>query len=501
MEPPGQEVAPAAQQQEQQPPSGAEDSAQASQDADALAAVRLARLGCRSRTLLPPPLPPPLLPSLPSAGSAQESDRLPLSCFGGIAGTVVRGSMGARTTAAACASSRPAAMRSGGAGTATTRQKTRMSRCVRWGGEAAAFGMDQYVWRLATRRRGAASGGDPGPGMCSRAVPMRLPPCLAAPRWGFVPLPPPPPLLVRTGRRSTSWTGRPSRSWCARYARRASPCRPAASPAASTSVRTGGLACRELRGACRGAGACAHAGAPMPPPPTPHLGPAIRRAPRVPPLAGRPGSPAAAAPGTQASPRPWPPPRRRLCLPQVPLLRRRPGQAAVPLRRVWHLPHRRARQLLPLLHLRLLLLHGPQGAWTREGGGPAGLAGAGGRMWHGARAPRGKGAGGGPPLGAAQAPMREGVPLWAGSTSRHPAVAGLHAWRPVAWLPAVAPSLPWPHPCCRAALPAPPCRTTTSAWSARCTRTAPSASSSCLSRWTPPQCCAAGTRYTRSACG
>lgn len=40
MEPPGQEVAPAAQQQEQQPPSGAEDSAQASQDADALAAVR-----------------------------------------------------------------------------------------------------------------------------------------------------------------------------------------------------------------------------------------------------------------------------------------------------------------------------------------------------------------------------------------------------------------------------------------------------------------------------
>ena len=46
---------------------------------------------------------------------------------------------------------------------------------------------------------------------------------------------------------------------------------------------------------------------------------------------------------------------RRVRLPHLPLLRRRPPEAAVPLRRVRHLPRRRRRELLPLRDVRLLL--------------------------------------------------------------------------------------------------------------------------------------------------
>jgi len=55
---------------------------------------------------------------------------------------------------------------------------------------------------------------------------------------------------------------------------------------------------------------------------------------------------------------------RRVRVPALLLLRRRPAQAAVPLRRVRHLPRRRPRQLLPLRDLRLLLRRHAGGAST-----------------------------------------------------------------------------------------------------------------------------------------
>jgi len=66
---------------------------------------------------------------------------------------------------------------------------------------------------------------------------------------------------------------------------------------------------------------------------------------------------------------------RRVRVPALLLLRRRPAQAAVPLRRVRHLPRRRPRQLLPLRDLRLLLRRHAGGASTVGGRPPAPPAG------------------------------------------------------------------------------------------------------------------------------
>jgi hypothetical protein len=451
--------------------------------------------------------------------------------------------MGAPTTAAACASSPPVAARSFGAGTATTRPKTRTSRwervpCGRGKGFSAGLPL-----HLVARPRAACAA------LAAARVSLESPfslghVCAALPSAGLAE-------EARAGPQGDNGGAvcavqhTPARGHYLHSMRRRVWCAPAGPPpltAARAGIRGWPPSASGMASAC-----CSYAPAaaavdwrglltPLPPPPPP------------PPQVPTPASSAASLTTTSTSSpttatkwagcgcgcgcgcasglrmtvngrdiqrraaffwfRAWRGAgRRRICACSNPAwvcgrldwrARPTPRPARCAVR---HLPHRRAPQLLPLRHLRLLLRYGAQG------GGWRGRARVGGRV----------GGWGGGFLSAFSVfwPFPPGLGVWGGRWGRVGRGLGHVTAESSTCLPHAArggPSLasapsgrdqspPPPFPLQRHQAPPTRRRATTSVWSAPCTRTAPSASSSCLRAWTPPRCCAAGTRYTRNACG